>query len=76
MLELYIHSLFMVKGKCIPELKKEEERKGEAGPVRGWGNRKYSDLVTLQPFLLTNGNTFLNAKSVMISLRDAMALLW
>lgn len=67
MLELSLYSsLFMVKGKCIPRLKKGEDRR-EAGPVRSWGNRKYKDLVTLQPFLLPNGNPFPNAISIVVS---------
>lgn len=67
MIELSVYSsLFMVKGKCVPRLRKEEERR-EAGPVRNWGNRKYNDLVTLQPFSLPNGNSFPSAMSIVIS---------
>ena len=58
--------LWSKANKCIPRLKKEEERR-EAGPVRSWGNRKYNDLVTLQPFLLPNGNPFPNAMSIVVS---------
>lgn len=67
MIELSVYSsLFMVKGKCVPRLRKEEERR-EAGPVRNRGNRKYNDLVTLQPFSLPNGNSFPSAMSIVIS---------
>lgn len=67
MLELCINSyFFMVKGKCIPGLKKEEER-GEAGPVRSQENRKYKGLVTLQPFSLPNVNPLPHAVSFAVS---------
>lgn len=67
MLELSVYpSLFMVKGKCIPRFKKEEERR-ESGPVRNPGNGNCRGLVTLEPFQLPDWNDFPDAVSTVVS---------